>query len=100
VNDLIARFLPRFAALARERTARAMAVATNADVAQAPSVVRDMHSVAGEAGMLGLQAVLEAAREAENAAKRFSTAPDRVEALAGALRSLDAAVSEATKDIA
>ncbi len=99
MTDLVARFLPRFAALARERVARAMAVASSADVAQAPAVARDMHSVAGEAGMLGLQDVLQAAREAEGAAKRFTADPHHVEALASAARALEAAVSAAIAGI-
>jgi HPt (histidine-containing phosphotransfer) domain-containing protein len=99
MSDLVARFLPRFAALARERSARAMAVVTSADSGQASAVARDMHSVAGEAGMLGLQAVLKAAREAEIAAKRFASDPGQVQALASALTELDAAVSAAVQGI-
>jgi HPt (histidine-containing phosphotransfer) domain-containing protein len=99
MTDLVARFLPRFAALARERAARALAVAANADTAQAETVVRDMHSVAGEAGMLGLQDVLRAARDAESAAKRFHADPAQHGALAEAVRVLEAAVSDATQGL-
>ena len=100
MSDLVARFLPRFAALSRERMARALAIATAGDASQAESVARDMHSMAGEAGMLGLQGVLQAARAAESAARRFTGDPGHQGALAEAVRALDSALAEATRGLA
>jgi hypothetical protein len=95
----LTRFLPRFAALARDRIERGMTVASTGDATNAPKVVGDMHSLAGEAGMLGLEAVLQAAIAAENAARRFATGGGEALSLDRALRDLQAAVVAATRGI-
>jgi hypothetical protein len=95
----LTRFLPRFAALARDRIARGMAVASARDLARASSVIGDMHSVAGEAGMLGLEEVLRAAIAAETAARRFAADGGDAPSLDSALRELQAAVAAATQGI-
>jgi HPt (histidine-containing phosphotransfer) domain-containing protein len=95
----LTRFLPRFAALARDRIARAMAVASAGDASGAPKVTGDMHSLAGEAGMLGLEAVLQAAIAAESAARRFAAEGGEALALDRALRELEAAVTAATQGV-
>jgi len=95
----LTRFLPRFAALARDRIARAMAVASAGDASGAPKVTGDMHSLAGEAGMLGLEAVLQAAIAAESAARRFAAEGGEALALGRALRELEAAVTAATQGV-
>jgi hypothetical protein len=97
----LTRFLPRFAALAHDRIARGMAVASACDQAGAASVVGDMHSLAGEAGMLGLEDVLRAALAAESAARRFAAdTSSGAPFLDRALRDLQAAVAAATQGIA
>jgi hypothetical protein len=95
----LARFLPRFAALARDRIARAMAVASTRDATRAPSVIGDMHSLAGEAGMLGLETVLQAAIAAESAARRFALEGGDAPMLDRALRDLEEAVAAATRGL-
>jgi hypothetical protein len=95
----LTRFLPRFAALARDRIARGMAVASAGDATSAPKVIGDMHSLAGEAGMLGLETVLQAAIAAESAARRFAAESGEAVSLDRALRDLQAAVAAATHGV-
>jgi hypothetical protein len=97
--DMLARFLPRFATLARNRIKRAVAIASAPDAAGAKSVAGEMHSLAGEAGMLGLESVLRAARDAEGAALRFAVEGGATAPLSEALRRLEVAIADVTRGI-
>lgn len=96
VDDMQARFLPRFMALAAERLRRALEVARGRRHQESLAVAGELHAMAGEAGLLGLAPVLAAARAAEGAAKRLaaSRADADAERLAEALIALEGAVAE------
>ncbi len=98
MDELTARFLPRFAALARDRLARGMTVAVGRQRDQGSQLVHDMHAMAGEAGLLGLSAVMELARGAESSARQFAggEADGDAVALIDCLQRLETALKEAT----
>lgn len=80
MDDLRAAFLPRFAALAERRVASAFVVASGRDHGAAEATARELHSLAGEAGLLGFAALVPLARACE----------EKVRAM-GALRTGEAA---------
>jgi HPt (histidine-containing phosphotransfer) domain-containing protein len=91
MEDLYAKFLPMFVTLARSRLATAITVATQRDHAALPTIIRELHTLAGEAGLLGLGDVVPLARDGEQKAKALllsRAAPD-AEALVAALRQLE-----------
>jgi HPt (histidine-containing phosphotransfer) domain-containing protein len=67
-DNLKREFLPRFFGLARKRVERGREVARAPTAESCDALAREMHALAGEAGLLGLEAVLGAARQAELAA--------------------------------
>ena len=68
IDDIRAKFLPRFVASARERLERASKlIADGADAA--PSIAADLHTIAGEASIMGLHEVATMARESERAVR-------------------------------
>jgi HPt (histidine-containing phosphotransfer) domain-containing protein len=71
MDELHARFLPQFLALARERMRRARAAAARPDAPALTAVMRELHAIAGEAGLLGLTAIVPIARGAEEQAKHL-----------------------------
>lgn len=73
MDDLLASFLPRFRELAATRLARSIELATAGDPDGAAAIAREMHAVAGEAGLLGLVAIVPLARAGEEHAKRLRT---------------------------
>jgi HPt (histidine-containing phosphotransfer) domain-containing protein len=101
MDELIAKFLPRFAALARQRVLVALEIARERRHGSAPQVVHDLHALAGEAGLLGLEQVIGVARRAEEAARRFAASRDDGDArgLHECLVQLERAVAEATDGI-
>jgi len=90
MEELFARFFPQFIALARTRVATAATAAARRDHAAAATVVRELHALAGEAGLLGLGQVIPLARDCELKAKALQTSRNDAdaEALLGALREL------------
>lgn len=65
-DDVRARFLPRFVAIGGERCARALAAITGG--AGAPVVAKgELHTLAGEAGILGLAELARMAQDGERA---------------------------------
>ena len=91
MDDLYAKFLPQFVKLARERVAAAIAVATQRDQSAVTTIVRGLHTLAGEAGLLGLREVVPLARDCEHRAKALnggSSAADP-DGLVTALRQLE-----------
>lgn len=64
-------FVARFAKISEERIARGRA-ATTASGADLEEVARELHSMAGEAGLLGVREVMALARAAEQAVLELS----------------------------
>jgi HPt (histidine-containing phosphotransfer) domain-containing protein len=94
MDELFAKFLPQFTELARDRMRRAYAAAAQPDEPSLTTVMRDLHGIAGEAGLLGMAQVVPIARSAEEHAKRLRDNRGEAEAAAflGALRELGAAL--------
>jgi HPt (histidine-containing phosphotransfer) domain-containing protein len=94
VDDIKRRFLPRFAALAKERIRVGLDVAASLEGDQALVLARELHSMAGEAGLLGFTELLSLARVAEVAATQLhaSRVPSKRTALQQALLDLQFAV--------
>ena len=68
IEDIRAKFLPRFVASARERLERASKlIRDGADAAS--SIAADLHTIAGEASIMGLHDVAQLAREGERAVR-------------------------------
>jgi HPt (histidine-containing phosphotransfer) domain-containing protein len=91
MEDLYAKFLPQFVTLARSRVAVAITVATQHDQAATTTIVRELHTLAGEAGLLGLGEVVPLARDCEAKAKALNRSRDVADAelLVAALRQLE-----------
>lgn len=90
MNDLQARFIPQFIDLARGRIARGIDVATRNDHQGVGLTARELHALAGEAGLLGLPAIVSLARDSEDKARRMqaSQSSEDAAALVAALREL------------
>ena len=99
MDDLYARFLPQFVALARTRLAQAISTAGARDAAAVTTTVRELHTLAGEAGLLGLRELVPLARDCEQKAKQLLTsrADADVEVLVVALRQLVGRIEEVAK---
>lgn len=96
MEDLQAAFLPRFLEAARARITRALAAVGDAERDGTAATLRDLHSLAGEAGLLGLSTVLAHARASEEKARALVAArtDDTVAALRGALGDLSRALDD------
>ena len=68
IDDIRAKFLPRFVSSARERLERASKLIAEGSNA-APSIAADLHTIAGEASIMGLHDVAVMAREGERAVR-------------------------------
>jgi HPt (histidine-containing phosphotransfer) domain-containing protein len=90
------RFIPRFAENARAHLATATDATARRDPVALAVVVRNMRSIAGEAGLLGLRDVVALARAGVTGAKRLSTEPtdQAVDAMTDALGALRAAIDD------
>jgi HPt (histidine-containing phosphotransfer) domain-containing protein len=95
-DDLAARFLPQFVALARARVEIALDAVARRDHGATPTTMRELHSLAGEAGLLGLHKIIPLARDGEQKARRLHTshADADADALADALRELDQIIDD------
>ena len=99
--DVKKKFMPRFTELAKQRIRTGLRVAGYVAGDQALAVARELHSLAGEAGLLGLDDLVPLARVAEQAATQLHTAreePQRV-ALEQALLHLHAAVRSVEREL-
>jgi HPt (histidine-containing phosphotransfer) domain-containing protein len=94
MEDLHAKFLPQFVVLARSRVALAIKAVTERDHAATAKVVRELHTLAGEAGLLGLHEVVPLARAGEQKAKSLhaSQAESDADGLVAALRQLEGVI--------
>jgi hypothetical protein len=93
------RYYARFAELADQRLPHAHRLAAGEADADVDRVARELHAMAGEAGLLGIFEVMAFARAAFRATVDFRAAPTperRVE-LAQALGDLEVAVKNAVK---
>jgi HPt (histidine-containing phosphotransfer) domain-containing protein len=92
MEELYAKFLPQFTELARDRMRRAYDAAARPDEPTLTAVMRDLHGIAGEAGLLGLARIVPVARNAEEHAKRLRDGRGEAEAFLVALRELGTAL--------
>src|SRR4051812_31866705 len=90
MDDLHAKFMPQFLELARSRVTAALKAATARDHVAATTTARNLHTLAGEAGLLGLHDVVPLAREGEQKAKSMGASRTDADAelLLDALRRL------------
>jgi HPt (histidine-containing phosphotransfer) domain-containing protein len=88
-DDLLAKFLPQFLTLARSRVEAAITGATTRQVTT--KIIRELHTLAGEAGLLGLRDVVPLARDCDQKARllQSSHAEADAEILVAALRQLE-----------
>ncbi|MDB4936303.1 MAG: hypothetical protein JWP87_3275 [Labilithrix sp.] len=102
MEDVKRKFLPRFAALAKERIHHGLTVAAAVEGDNALDLARELHSMAGEAGLLGLGDLLALARNAEVAALQLHAArvPSKRTALEQALLELERAVAVVAREAA
>ncbi|HEY5945116.1 MAG TPA: Hpt domain-containing protein [Kofleriaceae bacterium] len=63
--------MPRFKELATTRLARSIEIAEKRDHANVTTIARDLHAVAGEAGLLGLASIVSLVRAGEEHANRL-----------------------------
>ena len=91
--------MARFADLSEKRIARGRTAAARRG-ADLKDVARELHSMAGEAGLLGVPEVMALARAAEQAALELarSGSGECHDALCCALTDLETAVRNATRD--
>ena len=75
IDELRSKFLPRFVASARERLERASKLIAEGGNA-APSIATDLHTIAGEAAIMGLSDIAAMARDAERAVRRVGGLDD------------------------
>jgi HPt (histidine-containing phosphotransfer) domain-containing protein len=90
MEDLLAKFLPQFLAHTRTRVATAINATAQRDRAAVSKTISELHTVAGEAGLLGLTDVFPLVRDCEMKAKRLrdTGADPDVEVLLAALHHL------------
>jgi HPt (histidine-containing phosphotransfer) domain-containing protein len=90
-DELYARFLPQFIPVARGRVATALAAARRRDPTSSSTIVRELHTLAGEAGLLGLGDLVPLVRDCERKAKQLGvTGSDGdAEVMLAALRELE-----------
>jgi HPt (histidine-containing phosphotransfer) domain-containing protein len=81
MDDLLSRFLPQFVKLARERIEAVITAAKQRDGELVKKAVRELHTLVGEAGLLGLSQVAGFARECENKAKQLQATHGEADAV-------------------
>jgi hypothetical protein len=91
IDDIRAQFLPRFVSSARERLERASKLISDGANA-ALAIATDLHTIAGEASILGLDEVAILARDGERAVRRVGGLDDA--SLAAALVKLQRRIDE------
>ena len=94
IEDIQATFRHRFTTTARTRIATAMQAALAADHVALGGAVRELHSLAGEAGLLGFSEVVPIARLGEDRAKHMATARTPNTDLVATLHELSALIEQ------
>jgi HPt (histidine-containing phosphotransfer) domain-containing protein len=94
MEDLLATFMPKFTAIAKTRVARSIELAEKRDPEAVTQIARELHAIAGEAGLLGISAIVTLARAGEDHAKRLRTSRSDadIDALIAALSELKRAI--------
>lgn len=80
MEELYAKFLPEFVKLARSRIAAAITSAGQVDAAEAKKRTRELHTLAGEAGLLGLSHIVPLARGCEAKSAKLEAQPSDADA--------------------
>jgi HPt (histidine-containing phosphotransfer) domain-containing protein len=93
-DELYERFLPQFAPVARGRVVAAIAAARRRDPTSNMTIARELHTLAGEAGLLGLGELVPVVRACEHKAKELDVCGSErdAEVMVAALRELERAV--------
>jgi HPt (histidine-containing phosphotransfer) domain-containing protein len=99
-EDLWARFGARFIDTARTRLSRVSPVVDAGSREGLANVVHEMHSLAGEASMLGVAPIAELARRVEVAAKKWGGATDEDAAVRAACATALGRLGEALEKLA
>jgi hypothetical protein len=92
MDELNARFLPQFIALARARVARALAAVTERAPGAGAAVAHELHALVGEAGLLGQRDVIPLARDGEIKAKALGSGASDAAPLIETLRQLETVI--------
>jgi HPt (histidine-containing phosphotransfer) domain-containing protein len=98
IEDIQATFLHRFTALARTRIANARVAITRRDPVSLGVAARDMHSIAGEGGLLGIADVVPIARRAEVSTKQLASDPTGADEVTATLLELEELVERLARD--
>lgn len=95
MNDIQAAFRDRFTAAARQRVSRIREVIADPAIGAA-TVMRELHTFAGEAGLLGFTQFVGPARTGEEQARRLHAhhSPDNTEAVLSVVRDLERLLDE------
>jgi HPt (histidine-containing phosphotransfer) domain-containing protein len=90
-DELFEKFLPQFIPIARGRVATAMAAAQRRDPGSSTTIVRELHTLAGEAGLLGLGDLVPLVRDCEHKASKLDVTGSAgdAEVMLAALRELE-----------
>lgn len=98
-DDIQSMFLHRFTALARTRVANALDAAERRDHDAVAVSVRELHGLAGEAGLLGFSDIVPLARAGEDKAKRLCNerTPENAAQLIDALRLIEQRIDALAK---
>ena len=96
MQDLLATFTPKFVAIARTRITKSIELAMQRSPDHVPVIARELHAIAGEAGLLGIGPVVKLARGSEDLAKRLraSRSDADADALLASLTELKQAIEE------
>jgi chemotaxis protein histidine kinase CheA len=99
MEDLLATFMPKFTAIAKARVARSIELAEKRDPDAVTQIARELHSIAGEAGLLGISTVVALARAGEDRVRllRKSRSDADLDALHASLLELQRAVDHVAK---
>ena len=92
-DALIRRFLPRFIDTARGRLSRSRELLAQGEMSDAVDLITELHTLAGEAAILGLRDIAALAQEAETEAAHAADPGPPRQACAGKLAELEAAVT-------
>ena len=97
-DDIQTMFLHRFTTLARTRLASALDAASRRDHDAVAVSVRELHGLAGEAGLLGFADIVPLARAGEDKAKRMCAerTPEIAAELIDALRRIEVRIDQLT----
>ena len=82
MDDLLAAFMPKFTAVAKMRVTRSLELAMQREPEAVATIARELHAIAGEAGLLGVSNIVALARAGEEHARRLRTTRSEADAAA------------------